>query len=158
MFFYTSDLDPALIARKKEINDNVMPSSNSEMAKNLFVLGYYFYNEEYLEKSSKMLNSVKKYTLNGGSYFANWDILMSWFSSEPYEVAIVGKEFEHLRREFNGHYLPNVFFSGGSSEGTLSLLENKLVEGETTIYVCQFKVCKLPVADTKAALTQIFDQ
>jgi len=158
MFFYTSDLDPALIARKKEIIDNVMPASNSEMAKNLFVLGYYFYNEEYLEKSSKMLNSVKKYTLNGGSYFANWDILMAWFTSEPYEVAIVGKEFEHLRREFNEHYLPNVFFSGGSSEGTLSLLENKLVEGETTIYVCQFKVCKLPVTDTKVALTQIFDQ
>ena len=158
MFFYTSDLDPALIARKKEIIDNVMPASNSEMAKNLFVLGYYFYNEEYLEKSSKMLNSVKKYTLNGGSYFANWDILMAWFSSEPYEVAIVGKEFEHLRREFKEHYLPIVFFSGGSSEGTLSLLENKLVEGETTIYVCQFKVCKLPVTDTNAALTQIFDQ
>ncbi len=158
MFFYTSDLDPALIARKKEINDNVMPASNSEMAKNLFVLGYYFYNEEYLEKSSKMLNSVKKYTLNGGNYFANWDILMAWFSSEPFEVAIVGKEFERLRREFNEHYLPNVFFSGGSSEGTLSLLENKLVEGETTIYVCQFKVCKLPVTDTKVALTQIFDQ
>lgn len=83
---------------------------------------------------------------------------MAWFSSEPYEVAIVGKEFERLRREFNEHYLPNVFFSGGSSEGTLSLLENKLVEGETTIYVCQLKVCKLPVTDTKAALTQIFDQ
>jgi len=49
-------------------------------------------------------------------------------------------------------------FSRGSSEGTLSLLENKLVEGETTIYVCQFKVCKLPVTDTKAALTQIFNQ
>ena len=51
---------------------------------------------------------------------------MAWCSSEPYEVAIVGKEFEYLRREFNGHYLPNVFFPGGSSEGTLSLLENKL--------------------------------
>ena len=35
---------------------------------------------------------------------------------------------------------------------------NQLVEGETKINVCQFKVCKLPVTDTKATLTQIFDQ
>src|SRR5690606_23610890 len=39
MFYYTSDLDPALVARKMEVPDNVIPSSNSQMARNLFVLG-----------------------------------------------------------------------------------------------------------------------
>ena len=36
MFFFTSDEDPALIARKMEVNDNVIPASNSVMANNLF--------------------------------------------------------------------------------------------------------------------------
>ncbi len=155
MYYYTSDIDPALIARKMEIADNVIPSSNSQMAKNLFVLGQYFYDDKYIQISKNMLNNVKQSALNGGVYYANWDILMAWFASEPYEVAIVGKDFETKRKEFDTHYFPNIILSGGKIEGTLSLLESKLIEGQTTIYVCQNKVCQLPVTEVNEALKQI---
>ncbi len=155
MFYYTSDIDPDLIARKIEVSDNVIPSSNSEMAKNLFILGTYFHNENYISKSQKMLNNVKQQALENGAYYANWDILISWFASPPYEVAILGNGFETLRKEFNKHYLPHVFLSGGKSEGNLTLLEGKLIEGQTTIYVCQNKTCKLPVTEINEALQQI---
>ncbi len=155
LFYYTSDVDPELIARKMEITDNVIPASNSEMAKNLFLLGNYFHNDDYISMSKKMLNNVKQNTMKGGAYYANWDILMSWFASPPYEVAILGPEFESKRKEFNKHYLPDVFFSGGRDEGSLSLLEGKLVEGQTTIYVCQDRVCKLPVVEVEKAIIQI---
>jgi len=157
MFYYTSDVDPNLIARKMEVSDNVIPASNSEMAKNLFVLGNYFYSDEYINMSKKMLNNVKQNALKGGAYYANWDILMSWFASPPYEVAILGDEFETIRKEFNKNYLPNVFLSGGKGEGSLALLEGKLVESQTTIYVCQDKACKLPVTEVTEALKQIFE-
>jgi uncharacterized protein YyaL (SSP411 family) len=157
MFYYTSDVDPGLIARKMEVSDNVIPASNSEMAKNLFVLGNYFYSDDYITMSQKMLNNVKQNALEGGAYYANWDILMSWFASPPYEVAILGDEFETRRKEFNKNYLPNVFLSGGKSEGRLALLEGKLIEGQTTIYVCQDKACKLPVTEVTEALKQIFE-
>ena len=157
MFFYTSDLDPGLIARKMEVSDNVIPASNSEMAKNLFVLGTYFYNRDYLNLSKKMLNNVRESALKGGAYFANWDILMSWFAAPPSEVAIMGPDYELIRKEFNTHYLPRVLFSGGNSEGRLSLLEGKLIEGQTTIYVCQDRVCKLPVNEVAKALGQIYE-
>jgi len=155
MFYYTSDVDPKLIARKMDITDNVIPASNSEMAKNLFVLGNYYYNDGYINMSKRMLNNVKQNALKGGPYYANWDILMSWFVSPPYEVAIIGNDFETKRKEFNKNYLPNVFLSGGKNEGRLSLLEGKLIEGQTTIYVCQNKSCKLPVTEVKEALKQI---
>ena len=158
MFYYTSDIDPKLIARKMEVSDNVIPASNSEMAKNLFVLGTYFYKDDYISMSKKMLNNVKQNTFEGGAYYANWDILMSWFASPPYEVAILGNDFEAVRKEFNKNYLPNVFLSGGKNEGKLSLLEGKLLEGKTTIYVCQNKACKLPVTDVKQALEQISER
>ncbi len=155
MFFYTSDLDPMLIARKMEISDNVISSSNSEMAMNLFILGKYFYRDDYFQLSRKMLNNVKTHAMNGDVYYANWDILMTWFVAEPYFVAIVGKDYEAKRKEFDTWYLPHVFLTGGKTEGALSLLEGKLKEGQTTIYVCQNESCKLPVTEVNEALHQL---
>ena len=155
MFFYTSDTDPKLIARKMEIADNVIPSSNSQMAKNLFLLGQYFYNDDYISMSKKMLNNVKQTALKAGAYYANWDILMCWFISDPYEVAIVGKDDIIKRTELDSYYLPNVFLSGGKNEGTLALLKDKYVATQTTIYACQNKSCKRPETEVKNVLIQI---
>ncbi len=155
MFFYTSDIDPELIARKMEITDNVIPAANSQMAKNLFLLGQYFYNDEYQEMSKKMLNNVKSQAVRSGAYYANWDILLAWFASDPYEVAIVGDNFMSKRKEFDSYYLPNVFLSGGKNEGTLLLLKDKYVEGQTIIYVCKNKSCMRPETEVKNALIQI---
>jgi len=156
MFFYSSDLDPELIARKMEISDNVIPSANSQMAKNLFVLGKYFYSNDYIQISKQMLDNVRENALEGGVYYSNWDVLMGWFTKEPIEVAIVGSKYENIQKQLNSYFLPDVLLSGGKSEGTLSLLENKLVEGQTTIYVCQNRVCKLPVTRIDEALKQIY--
>ena len=60
MFYYTPDNHSDLIARKMEITDNVIPSSNSEMAMNLFLLGNYFNDESYIQKASQMLTNVQK--------------------------------------------------------------------------------------------------
>jgi len=155
MFYFTSDLNPSLIARKMEISDNVISSSNSEMAKNLFILGKYFYNDEYVKYSRKMMNNIKSHALNGEYYYANWDILMSWFAVEPYFVAIVGDEYELKRKEFDTNYLPNVFFSGGKDEGNLMLLEGKYKPGQTTIFVCQNNSCRMPVTEVIDALKLI---
>ena len=155
MFYYTSDIDPALIARKMEILDNVIPASNSQMAKNLYILGHYFGNESYLSKAKQMLNNVKNDAIKGGQYYANWNILMAWFASPPYEVAILGNDFEAKRKELDQNYLPNVFLSGGKKEGSLELHEFKLVKGQTTIYVCQNKSCQKPVTNVAKALGQI---
>ena len=37
----------------------------------------------------------------------------------------------------------------------IGLLENKFVDGQTTIYVCEDKVCQLPVNSTPKAIKQI---
>ena len=155
MYYYTSDEDPALIARKMEVSDNVIPSSNSEMAKNLFLIGRYTYNEKYFEMSKTMANNVKESAINGASYYGNWAVLMSWLNGETYDVSIVGKDCEKLRKQINEHYLPNVFLSGGMEEGDNSLLQGKLVAGKTIIYVCQDKACQLPVSRVDEMLNQI---
>ena len=77
---------------------------------------------------------------------------------EPtYEVAILGADAGAMRDQMSKEYLPYVLFLGGTEEGDLALLENKLVPGETTIYVCLEKVCQLPVNSVEQALEQMRD-
>jgi len=102
-----------------------------------------------------MLGNVKEHALESGAYYANWDILMGWLAREPYEIAIVGENCEALRKEFDSYYLPDVFLSGGKTEGKSVFLSGKLVEGQTTIYVCRNKQCQRPVTDVKEALSQM---
>ena len=73
----------------------------------------------------------------------------------PYEVAIVGRKADQLRKLWDTHYLPNTLLMGGRKEGSLPLLKNKLQKGKTMIYVCKDKVCKLPVKEVTEALKQL---
>ncbi|MCB8994315.1 MAG: thioredoxin domain-containing protein [Bacteroidales bacterium] len=155
MFYYTSDEDPALIARKMEISDNVIPSSNSQMARNLFVLGQYFYLDSFLEISRQMLANVRENIIQAGPYYANWGILLALNVSAPFEVSIVGKDCISLKREFDSHYLPDVIYSGGENEGKIPSLKSRHVKAKTMIYVCRNKECKMPVTTSKEALMQL---
>jgi uncharacterized protein YyaL (SSP411 family) len=60
-----------------------------------------------------------------------------------------------MASEFQSHFLPNTIYLGGSKEGSLELLKDKLQPGQTTIYVCQNRVCQLPVVKVDEALRQI---
>lgn len=156
-FFYTSDLDPPLVARKMELEDNVIPSSNSAMARALHRLGTLLYNREYLEISTHMLQSMApRFTATSQpQFFSNWCALYAEKAFPYYEVAIVGPDYRKLRDELMARYLPNAVFLGGKDEGGLELLKGKLQEGETYIYVCKQNVCKLPVKEVEAAVGQM---
>jgi uncharacterized protein YyaL (SSP411 family) len=155
MFFYSHNEHSNLIARKMEVSDNVIPASNSEMAKNLFILGHYFYDESYVTKARQMLVNVLENLHTNIYYYSNWASLEAQFINNPFEIAIVGKEYRTVLHSFNQHYLPDVLFLGGKSEGSLELLQHKLVKGQTTIYVCKDKACQLPVTQVHEALEQL---
>lgn len=155
MFYYTSNNDTALIARTFEIVDNVIPSGNSQMACNLLTLGSLFDRHAYTELATTMLRNIKKDALQGGIYYANWDIALSQHLHQSCEVAIVGNDFLAMRRELDKQYLPNMLLCGGDRSATLPLLKHKLVPGATMIYVCHNKTCKQPVVDVFQAIGQI---
>ena len=152
MFFYTSDLDKALIARKMELSDNVIVGSNSSMAKCLYYLSHYMYNKDYQAKTEQMLTNIKPQIARNPAFYSNWIWVMIQFVQPPYEVAIVGKDFAKKRQALDQYFLPNVLFLGGKTEGKLPLLESKLVGNKTMIYVCQQKACKFPTEEVEKAL------
>jgi uncharacterized protein len=153
LLFFTSKEDPPLVTQKKEINDNVIPSSNSVMAKNLYYLGTFLYKPEWIEKSEGMLGKVWGQIMDAKypGYYSNWLQLAAYMVYPLYEVAIVGDQADNLRADMQRDYHPNVVYLGGEEEGGLELLKEKKQEGETFIYVCLKKVCKLPVMEAESA-------
>ena len=157
MFYYTSDLDPPLVARKKEITDNVIPASNSIIARALHKLGLLYYEQNYLDISLQMLANLAPTieTTDQPNFYGNWCAFYADQKWPLYEVAIVGKDYAALQSGLGNQYVPNSLLLGGANEGSLQLLADKLQEGETFIYVCQNKVCKFPVREVNKAMEQM---
>ena len=155
MFFYTDDQHSNLIARKMEITDNVIPSSNSEMAKNFLLLSVYFENESYAENCDQLIKNVLDDVEKNVNYYSNWAQGIALQIKPLYEIAIVGNEWQQRLSAFHKKYLPAAVFFGGANEGSLSLLQNKLIEGKTMIYVCENRTCQKPVESTDEALQLI---
>ena len=152
MFFFTSDEDPALIARKMEVNDNVIPASNSAMANNLFVLSHHYDRADYKQKSIQMLNNVIDKVASYPPGYSNWLNLFINQVYPFYEVAIVGKEATNKSVELHNTYVPNKMLCGSTKSSKLPLLENRYTKGQTRIFVCENKVCQMPTEDSEKAL------
>ena len=155
MFFYTSNEDSNLIARKTEINDGVISSSNSIIGNSLFKLGHYFYDKKMTQLSKQMLNNLKKEIIKTPFGYSNWFHLMTNFTQPYYEVAVVGEKANTVAKELFKNYLPNILISASNKESELPLLDYKYLDGKTLIYVCVNGTCKLPLEDISEAINSI---
>jgi uncharacterized protein YyaL (SSP411 family) len=155
MFYFTSDKDRNLIARKMEITDNVIPASNSILANCLFKLGRYFENNHFKNISKQMLNNVVNDMSAYPSGYSNWLQLYSNLTTNFYEIAVIGKEANKKIKELNQFYIPNKIIAGSVVESQAPLLKNRFSETETLLYICIEGTCKLPVSSVKKARNQI---
>ena len=156
LYFFTSDENTALIARKKELFDNVIPASNSIMAWNLIHLGTHFYQDNLINQGKTMLAQVKSLVVTEPEYMSNWGILALELATDFAEIIIVGNEAEAYANEINRRYLPNKIITATSKVSDLTPFQHKtMIDGKTTIYVCYNKSCKKPVTSVKEALAQL---
>lgn len=155
MFFFTSKEDEALIARTTDFQDNVLPSSNSVMAKNLFKLSHYFNEQKYREAAEQMLKNMLPQIGNYPEAFSNWLDLLLNFTEDFYEVAIVGDRAMEKMRKLNAHYLPNKLIAGSKKKNEMPLLKNRFQQNKTPIYICVENTCKIPTEDVESALKQM---
>jgi hypothetical protein len=155
MFFYTSNLDEALIARKYETTDNVIPASNSVMAYNLKRLSQFFNEKRYEKIYQHLLKMVQPQMKSYGSGYSNWASILLEEVKGCVEIVITGPNYSHQRKELAKNYIPNQIILGGT-QGNLPLLQDKFI-GETKIFVCKDKSCNLPVNDVNEAIKQIFE-
>ena len=156
-FFHFSSLSAEqLIAKKKEIFDNVIPASNSVMARNLHSLGLLLDKEEWKDQSIKMTSKLAGLIESEPGYMSHWGILLSEIIHGMSEVVISGEDALNFRHEMNQHFLPFTISLGTRDKSELSLLKDRDAKpNQTLIYVCQNKTCKLPVNSIESALEQL---
>jgi len=155
LFYYAPANESKLIAKNIETGDDVIPSSNTIMANVLYSLGVIYDNHDYISMSKKMLTAISNKLKSFPVYYAQWCSLAGLFAYGTYEIAVMGKDAIAKNKSLQKKYLPDCIVMGETDEENLPLLENKLMESKTLIYVCTNKVCKKPVEEIKEALTQI---
>lgn len=155
MFYFTSDNETSLITRKIETIDNVIPSSNSVLAENLYKLSHYYFDENYARIAKQMLSNMKSAINESPSSFSNWLNLYLNYSNPYYEVVISGPEALKKLQELNTYYLPNILVAGAIEESTIPIMEYRYNQDNTFIYICVNGTCKLPVNSIDIAVKQL---
>ncbi|WP_375561036.1 thioredoxin domain-containing protein [Bernardetia sp. OM2101] len=162
LFYFSDQLgSEKLVAQKKEIFDNVISSSNSVMATNLYFLGILLENNLYKETSKEMLGKVASLIAAEPRHVSNWASLFTYFLTPTPEIAIVGEKYKETVKEISAFYIPNKIIVAVKNEeegqkSALPLLEMRpTLNNKTTIYVCKNKTCQLPVNSVTEALNQI---
>lgn len=155
-FFFTSKQAEKLIARKKEIFDNVIPASNGVMVQNLFHLGILSDRDDWKQMSIGMTEGLSHLITQEPNYMSNWGIVLTEIKAGLAEVVFTGESFLYQKRDFRKTYQPFSLLMGSGDESQLPLLQGKLTEpGKNLIYVCYDKTCTLPVSTVDEALRQL---
>ncbi|WP_426095609.1 thioredoxin domain-containing protein [Flavobacterium sp. DSR2-3-3] len=153
-FAFTSNLDEALITSHYETEDNVIPASNSVMAKNLFQLSIYFNNSYYEKISHQMLMAVLP-RIDHPSAFSNWMDLALNYSEQNKELAVCGEDALAYCAKINSQYIPNVILAGTQKESTLPFLNSRYHNQETLFYLCKNKTCLMPNTDYQQIINDL---
>ena len=77
------------------------------------------------------------------------------FSSNYYEIAIVGEDAIELSKQLHKKYIPNAIIAGSVKESTLPILQNRFQNKKTLIYTCIEGACNLPEENVQNTLKKI---
>ncbi len=156
-FFHFSSLSAEqLIAKKKEIFDNVIPASNSVMAHNLHTLGNLLDKQDWIDQSIKMTSKLASIIESEPGYMSNWGILLSEIIHGMSEAVISGEDALTFRYRLHQYFLPFTITVGTRDKSELALLAGRDAKpNQTLIYVCHNKTCQLPVDNPADAIAQL---
>jgi uncharacterized protein YyaL (SSP411 family) len=149
-FFQTSSDHERLVARRKELEDNPIPSGASSAAFGLLRLAALTGEARYEEHAAGVLalggELARRYPQAFGHLLQALDFQLATVQA----VALVGPELAPLERVVRGAFRPHVVLAGGDGEdpGGVALLEGRTPrKGRAAAYVCEGFACKQPVCE-----------
>ena len=142
---YFTAANSTLIARKMDLNDNVLPSGNSLMATNFYRLGELFHKEEYTQDARQMLMNIYEGMEQYGSGYSGWGSLLLQFTCPSFQLAIVGNDVHEMHQALLKDYLPHAIFCGGL-DLSIPVLQDKSILDKTMVYVCTDGACLMPTS------------
>jgi len=152
-FFTTAADVPALVGRRKDLEDTPIPSGNSAAALGLLRLARLSGERSYEQWAAGVLALHSELALRHPLAFGHLLQALDLFLATPREVAIVGAG--PLTGALRTRFRPHLVLAGtdaDSTEGTAVALlrERGLVDGRQAAYVCERFACKLPVTELAA--------
>ncbi|MFT7247902.1 MAG: hypothetical protein ACI97P_000676 [Arcticibacterium sp.] len=156
LFYYTDIQSEKLIARKKEIYDNVIPASNSMLAYSFIDLGHLLSEDDLIELGNSMFTKIKDMIGTDPSYLSNWASVGLKLDTHVIEVAILGENALEVLIELKEKVNQSVYYAGSRGNSELPILKDRSRDdGQTYIYVCQNRTCQLPTTSVLKALEMI---
>ena len=166
-FYDTSDDHETLIVRPRNVQDNVVPSGNAMLAKQLLRLAAYTGHAGYDRAARNILKlltaAMEQYPQAFAEYLNATDMLVKGIA----EVAIVGDPetddvqaiLDALRQPFRPNVITALSPRGRGEHPSIPLLSHRgAKDGAAAVYVCRDFVCRLPVrsaAETDALLAEV---
>jgi uncharacterized protein YyaL (SSP411 family) len=102
-----------------------------------------------------MLRIVRHQLPDHGSSFSNWGMLLLKQLFPFHEVAITGPGAVSASRDMQRHYLPHAVFAAAEGQSSAALLSERIDPTQLRFFICENKVCNLPVNQMDAALKQL---
>ncbi|MBL7941281.1 MAG: thioredoxin domain-containing protein [Flavobacteriales bacterium] len=152
LFWFTDNDDIWLLQRKKEIQDNVTPASNSVMCGVLYRLGRHLPASGFGDRALAMLRAVIP-LMDHASAYAGWLWVYLRMVRPGPEVIITGPEANEWRQAVQPMLPEGTLLMASTKPRSLPLFEHRFGQS-TSAYVCTGRSC-LPVAHSLEELSDL---
>jgi uncharacterized protein len=149
-FFMAAHDVEHLVARKKDLDDNPVPSGNSMLAHVLLRLARIYGDDELERRAAGVLRIVHGALARIPSAFGWALCAVDLYLSPPRELAIIGSPEDPIARAALAPFDPNAVIAFGPSEAIPLLAGKRLVDGKPAVYVCERFACRAPVTEVTA--------
>jgi uncharacterized protein len=146
-FFMTARDAEQLVARKKDLDDNPVPSGNSMLAFVLLRLARIYGDDELERLAAGVLRLLHPNLSRIPSAFGWALCALDLYLAPPRELAIVGAPGDEIARAVLAPFDPNTVVAFGPSDEVPLLAGKTQVDGKPTLYVCERFACRAPTTD-----------
>jgi uncharacterized protein YyaL (SSP411 family) len=156
LLYFAADNAPQVLVRKRETQDNVIPSSNAMTAETLFRLADYFADPALHARAEAMCASMRAELPTYAPAYARWAEVMFLEERGAATLAVAGPAAPEFLAATAGRFLPQLRTAGNVASSQIPLLHDKfgeaLVAGTSRAYRCEAGACGLPTEDWKPLL------
>lgn len=164
--FYQADgRDQNILLRKTHFSDGAEPSGNAIHCENLLRLYQLTFENKYLEQAEDIFKAAQQYIINyAPGYCYHMMNLIRYYDTNAITAVVVLNEKEHYRDElrqlFYHAYLSHRVILWNRLGSELSnvvpfVATYPLIDGKTTLYLCQKGACQKPITDFSEMITAL---
>ena len=148
-FLFSEERD--LVVETRELNDNVIPSSNAVMAENLLRAGGHLGRTEWTKHGEEMLDAMAEDLLHYPRAHSTWLRLYQQRRNGSREVVVVGPQAIRWIQSLKKTPQAVQFWAASETAVELPLLQHRFQAGKTLIYLCENNQCGLPLDQLEEA-------